>query len=151
MENVLAAVEKRQVDIGIFPVINFRGGLVKMAFEAMGNYLFTPIDEIWLDVHQCLLVMSETKSSEIKKIVSHSQALAQCKDFLQQNFKEATLVEWEDTAKAAKDLSEGKLPKTSAVIAPERSAHLYNLEVMAKNIQDDQPNLTVFVVVKPHA
>lgn len=151
MENVLAAVESKQVDIGIFPVVNFRGGLVKMAFEAMGKHLFTPIDEIWLDVHQCLLVMPGTTASEIKKIVSHPQALAQCKAFLQENFKDATLLEWEDTAKAAKDLSEGKLPKTNAVIAPERSAHLYKLEIMAKNIQDDQPNLTAFIVAKSHA
>jgi prephenate dehydratase len=150
MENVLAALETGQVDIGIFPVVNFRGGLVTMAFEAMGNHLFTPVDEIWLDVHQCLLAMPGTKSSDIKKIVSHYQALAQCKRFLQQEFKEAKLIEWDDTAKAAKDLSQGKLSKTNAVIAPERSAHVYQLDILAKNIQDDHPNLTAFIVAKQH-
>ena len=43
MEGVLAAIEAGSVDLGIFPVVNLYGGLVKPAFKAMGNYLFTPI------------------------------------------------------------------------------------------------------------
>jgi prephenate dehydratase len=148
MEKTLAAVAAGKVDIGIFPVINFRGGLVKMAFEAMGNYLFTPIDEVWLDVRQCLLATPGTKAGQIKKIISHSQALAQCDRFLQKNFRDAKLMEWEDTAKAAKDLAKGKLGKSSAVIASERSARIYGLEIIAKNIQDNHPNWTVFIVAK---
>jgi len=148
MEKTLAAVSAGKIDIGIFPVVNFRGGLVKMAFTAMGKYLFTPIDEVWLDVRQCLLAAPKTKASQIKKIVSHPQAIAQCERFLQKNFSSAKLIEWEDTAKAAKDLAKGKLDKSSAVIAPERSAAIYGLEIIAKNIQDNHPNLTVFIVAK---
>lgn len=147
MEGVLAALDAKKIDIGVFPVINFRGGLVKPAFEAMGKYSFTLIDEVWLDVHQCLLIRPGTKAHLVKKIVSHPQALAQCKNYLHKNFKQAELVEWIDTAKAAKDLAENKWDEYTAVIAPEQSASLYHLEVFAKNIQDEHPNITVFVVV----
>src|SRR3990167_10139690 len=85
MEGVLAAIDAQQIEMGIFPVVNFRGGIVKPAFEAMGKYSFRPIDDIWLNVQQCLLVRSDTKLSTIKKIVSHPQALAQCQNYLKIN------------------------------------------------------------------
>ncbi len=150
MEGVLSAVENGMVDLGIFPVVNLRGGLVRMAYDAMGNYKFKVIDELWLHVHQCLLVKPGVNLQQIETIVSHSQAIAQCKDYLQKNLNHAELIEWQDTAKAARELSQGKLSATSAVIAPERAAILYGLEVMARNIQDDDPNLTAFIIVKNH-
>lgn len=150
MENVLAAVEAEKVDIGIFPVVNLRGGLVKMAFTAMGNHLFTVLDDFWLEINQCLLALPETKAREVKKIVSHPQALAQCQNYLQTKFNDAEQINWEDTAKAARDLSNGLLSKNTAVIAPESAAQLYKLQVLAKNIQDQNPNLTAFIAVKKH-
>ncbi len=147
MEGVLAAVDSGKIDIGIFPVVNSRGGLVKMAFEAMGKHLFTMIDEVWLDVRQCLLARPGVKVEQIKKIVSHPQAIAQCERYLLTTFKQADYVEWQDTAKAAHDLAAGKLGKNSAVIAPERAAQIYGLKVLTKNIQDNHPNLTTFIVV----
>jgi prephenate dehydratase len=148
MEGVLSALELKKIDVGIFPVVNSRGGLVKMAFEAMGKHLFTMIDEVWLDVRQCLLGKRGCKPAQLKKIVSHPQAIAQCERYLLREFRKAELIEWQDTAKAAKDLSAGKFGKTTAVIAPERAARLYGLDVMVKDIQDTHPNLTTFIVVK---
>lgn len=150
MEGVLAAVENGTVDIGIFPVVNLRGGLVRMAYDAMGNHKFRVIDELWLNVRQCLLVKSGIAINQIEHIVSHSQAIAQCRKYIQKNLDAAELIEWQDTAKAAKELSQGKLHPTNAVIAPERAAHIYGLDVIAKNIQDDNPNLTAFIIVKKH-
>jgi prephenate dehydratase len=147
MEGVLAAVENRTINIGIFPVVNLRGGLVRMAYEAMGHHQFKVIDELWLNVHQCLLIKPDMVANQIKYIVSHSQAIAQCRQYLHKNFNHAELIEWQDTAKAAKELSQGKLPPMTAVIAPERAAHIYRLKVIAKDIQDDNPNLTAFITV----
>ncbi len=151
MEGVLAAIDAKKIDLGIFPVVNFRGGIVKPAFEAMGKYSFIPIDDVWLNVQQCILVRPDTKLSAINKIVSHPQGLAQCKNFLKNNYEYAELVEWIDTAKAAKDLAENVLDEFTAVIAPEQAARMYHLNVHARNIQDENPNFTVFIVVKPFA
>jgi prephenate dehydratase len=151
MEGVLSALVQKKIDMGIFPVVNIHGGLVKPAFEAMGKYLFVPIDELWLDVNQCLLALPGTKLHQIKKIVSHPQAFAQCKNYLKNEMGHAELIPWIDTAKAAKDLSEGMVSGTmTAVIAPERSAEIYHLEVLTKNIQDNTPNLTAFIITKRH-
>src|SRR3989344_8363302 len=144
MEGVLSELDSGTCEFGIFPVVNSTGGLVRSAFDAMGRHSFTVIDEVPFDVHQCLMALHGTDIIHITHIVSHPQGLAQCKQYLAKNFEGILLVEWEDTAKAAKDLSEGKLPKTSAVVAPAASAALYNLTLLAKDIQDVNPNITTF-------
>ncbi|MBI5135262.1 chorismate mutase [Candidatus Uhrbacteria bacterium] len=148
MEGVLTAVEQGEAQLGIFPVVNSRGGLVQTAFEAMGHHLFTLVDEIWIEVQQCLLVKPGTTRDQIKRIASHPQAFSQCERYLKQAFEGVPLKDWDDTAKAARDLGAGILDAQTAVIAPARSAQLYGLEVLEKGIQDQHPNLTTFIVVK---
>lgn len=148
MERVLTALEEERIDLGIFPVVNSRGGLVQNAFEAMGRHLFTMVDEVWLDVRQNLLVKKGVKKTQIKTIVSHPQALSQCERHLQKKYATVKLRDYADTAKAARDLSDGKLNKHTAVIAPALCAKLYDLDIIESNIQDNHPNLTTFIVVK---
>ncbi|MFO0780730.1 MAG: prephenate dehydratase domain-containing protein [Candidatus Gracilibacteria bacterium] len=148
MERVLQTLDKKQADIGIFPVVNSRGGLVQPAFKAMGGHLFHYTDELWLEVYQCLMVKPGVSKKQIKKIATHSQAIAQCERYIRKEFPNAKLIEWEDTAKAARDLAKGVLGRDTAVIAPARSAQIYKLKLLAKGIQDNHPNLTTFIVVK---
>jgi prephenate dehydratase len=148
MEGVLSKVEDGGCELGIFPVVNSRGGLVRPAFDAMGRHHFTVVDEVWLEVNQCLMALPGMAKQSISEIVSHPQALVQCERYLADKFPGVPLTHWEDTAKAAKDLASGLLPKTAAVIAPARSAELYGLELIGRGIQDSHPNLTTFIVVK---
>ena len=148
MEGVLSALNIGTIDLGIFPVVNSRGGLVHPAFKAMGKYKFKMIDEVWLDVKQSLLSKKNITKAEIRAVASHSQALTQCERYLEKEFPKIKLIEWEDTAKAARDLAEGKLKKNVAVIAPARCAEMYGLQVLDRNIQDTHPNLTTFIVVR---
>jgi len=148
MENVLAALEANKIDMGIFPVVNNIGGLVHMAFEAMGRHRFEVIDEIAIEINQCLLAQPGTNIRNIKNIVSHQQALKQCQNYILKYFLHSNVIEFQDTAKAARELSENTLPDNSAVIAPGTCAKHYNLEIIDKNIQDRTPNLTTFIIVK---
>ncbi|MCW8408565.1 chorismate mutase [Legionella sp. PATHC035] len=148
MEGVLHAIENERIDLGIVPVVNLIGGLVTPAFQAMGRHLFTPIDELWHEINQCLLVRPGIQCHQISHIVSHPQGFAQCRQFLQKQFKNTEHIEWIDTAKAAKDLAEGRLPPHSAIIASARCAELYGLEIKAAKIQDSHPNRTAFILVK---
>lgn len=147
MEGVLQDLDDGKADWGIFPVVNSRGGLVQMAFKAMGKHTFTLHDELWMEVYQCLMTQEGTTHAEIRQIVSHPQAIAQCERYLRKEFPNVKLVDWEDTAKAAEDLKNGKFDKHTAVIAPSRSAQIYDLELLAKGIQDNHPNLTTFIIV----
>ena len=148
MERVLTLLENNEIDIGIFPVVNSQGGLVREAFTAMGRHNFTLMDELWLEVQQCLLVLSGQKREEIKNIATHPQAVSQCQRYLKREFPEAKIIDWPDTAKAALDLKAGLLPDRTAVIAPARAAGLYGLEILERNIQDMRPNLTTFIIAR---
>ena len=148
MDGVLKTVTEGKADYGVFPVVNNRGGLVQTAFEAMGKYLFKMVDELWFEVYQCLMVMPGVKKEDINQITTHPQAIAQCERYIKREFPNAKLIDWEDTAKAAKDLSEGKLSRDTAVIAPARSGQIYNLELLDRGIQDNHPNLTTFIIVE---
>lgn len=148
MEGVLAALAAGQITLGIFPVVNLSGGLVRPAFDAMGKYAFTVVDEYWLTVNQSLLVNSGVQEADITQIVSHQQGLKQCRQYLKQTFPHVPLVEYEDTAKAARDLSCHLLSLSTAVIASKKNSELYHLTVLAENIQDMNPNLTAFIIVK---
>ncbi len=148
MAGVLTALDERRAEYGIFPVVNSRGGLVREAFVAMGQHLFTLVDELWFEVYQCLMVLPGVVRSDIKKIATHPQAIAQCERYIRREFPNLELIEWADTAKAAEDLRGGMLSRDTAVIAPARSAELYGLDLIAKGIQDQHPNLTTFIIVK---
>jgi len=148
MEGVLSAFDRNAIDLGVFPVVNNNAGLVQAAFIAMGKRSFTYLENIWLEINHCLLAKPGIQLQQIQKIISYPQALLQCKQYLGQHFKNAELVEWDDTAKAANDLAKNILDDTSAVIASESCAKIYGLSILEKNIQDINPNMTAFILVK---
>ena len=148
VENVLKNLNNKKIDFGIFPIENSNGGIVYEAIYAMAKYNFK-IEKIFeIDILHNLLILPEIKRSEIKKIASHPQALKQCRMYLKRKWPKAELIEWPDTALAAKDLSQGKLSKDTAVIAPYQCAKLYNLKILEERIQDLKFNFTTFLAVK---
>jgi prephenate dehydratase len=147
MEDLLAAVDRGDIALGLFPVVNFRGGIVKTAFEAMGKYPFSLVGSLRLNVQHCLITRPGASLKDITGIATHPQAFAQCSEYLKREFAHAEQIAWNDTAGAARDLATGKLPLGCAVIASERAAKMYNLSIASKSIQDDPDNFTVFVIV----
>lgn len=147
MEGVLSAVARKEIDFGIFPVVNNNSGLVRPAFEAMGRYLFNVIDEIHIDVAQCLIARKLIPLDKIAAIYSYTPAFNQCRNFLA-SLDNIKTIDWGDTAKAARDLASGIIDENCAVIGSARAASAYNLQIIASNIQDVKPNTTMFVVVK---
>jgi|SRR6185437_785458 len=147
MEGVLAALSKGEIDIGVFPVVNNNSGLVRPAFEAMGRHLFNVIDEEHLDVSQCLLAKKFMPLDKISAIYSYTPAFNQCKIFLA-DLDGVKIIDWGDTARAARDLASGVIDENCAVIGSARAATAYGLQVIARNLQDVKPNVTMFVIVK---
>jgi len=148
VERVLRNLNKNKIDLGIFPIENSNGGIVYEAVYAMAKYTFK-IERIFeIDIRHNLLCLPSQKKKDIKKIASHPQALKQCRMYLKRKWPKAELIEWSDTAEAAKALAKGKLPKDTAVIAPFECANLYGLKILEENIQDLKFNFTTFLAVK---
>lgn len=144
-ENVLSQLEKGAIDIGIFPIENSNGGIVLEAVHAMAKHNFHIKKMFEIDVHHNLLVKNGTKAESIKQIVSHDQAIKQCRMYLKRIWPNVKLGEYADTAKAAEDLANGKFPKTTAVIASRNAATTYKLKILDESIQDLKFNYTVFI------
>lgn len=147
-ENVLRELTTGSIERGIFPIENSNGGIVIEAVHAMAKYNFSIEKMFELDVHHMLLVRPGVTASLIKCISSHDQALKQCRMYLKRIWGEADIIPYLDTAQAARDLAEGVLSESTAVIAPRRCAELYGLEILEESIQDLKYNYTTFIVAK---
>jgi len=147
-EIVLKGVETNATDYGIFAMENAQGGVVIESVKALAKYRCEILEMFHIPVDQNLLGVPGLNLGDITEIHSHQQALRQCKDYLSNHFWTRPLIEEDDTAEAAKRLSEGKLPKTVAVIANKACADLYGLEILQDSIHDLKHNLTLFLGVK---
>lgn len=147
-ENVLKDLEEGRIDLGIFPIENSTAGLVVESIYASSQHQFE-IQEIFeFDVIHCLMVLPGIKREEINKIMSHPQALKQCKEYLKKNFPNAELIDATDTAEGARVLEQSPEDRDIGVIAPKRAAELYHLEILEEGIQDLKVNFTRFIAAK---
>ena len=115
-------------------------GIEYLIFE----YRLNIYSEYFQKIEHNLLVMPGTKISDIKDVYSHGQALSQCSKFIKSN----NLIEHvrADTAGSAEMISKEK-NKSKAAIASSLSAKTYGLEILKKNIENEQGNLTRFLVM----
>lgn len=145
VENVLNALEQGSITLGIFPIENSNGGIVIEAVHAMAKHRFSIKKIFEIDVHHNLLVRRGVTAEKVKSILSHDQAIKQCRMYLKRRWPKVKLTEYPDTAKAAEDLAKGKLPKTAAVIASRVAAELHKLDILEESIQDLKFNYTSFI------
>ncbi|MCD6248597.1 MAG: prephenate dehydratase [Hadesarchaea archaeon] len=142
--NVAEAVVKGEVDAGIVPVESLREGSVGETLDALAWLDVKVQAEIVVPVAHCLLGVKGAKLEDIKQVLSHPQALAQCREFLRKNLSKAELIEMTSTAKAAEQIRKLK-QKHLAAIGSKVLADVYGLEVLRENIQTGEENITRFL------
>lgn len=101
--------------------------------------------EYKLRISHTLSALPGQRLEDIKEIISHPMALMQCTDFIE-TLPNVKLVEHEDTALAAKEISENKL-RGVAAICSKLAAKIYNLEVIAAGIETNKRNFTRFLIL----
>lgn len=148
VEAVLAALDEGKITIGIFPIENSNGGIVIEAVHAMARHTFSIKKIFEIDVHHALVAKKGVTPDKIKKIVSHDQAIKQCRMYLKRRWPKVKLEEYADTAKAAKDIAEGVLLPSTAAIASRAAAKLYKLDILEESIQDLKFNYTSFIAAQ---
>ena len=115
-------------------------GIEYLIFE----YRLNIYAEYFQKIEHNLLGLLGTKTSDIKDIYSHGQALSQCSNFIKsKNFIEHVRA---DTAGSAEMISKNN-DKSKGAIASSLSAKIYNLEIIEKNIENEKGNLTRFLVM----
>ncbi|SHK07130.1 prephenate dehydratase [Desulforamulus aeronauticus] len=147
LEDVCRSVIEGICSEGILPIENLIEGSVNPVLDLLLETPQVTIQaEFMLPVAHYLLAPSERSLSEIKTVLSHPQALSQCRQYLANHLPQAILVPVESTALAAKRLVE-EGGHGMAAIAPLASANRYGLAILDKNIQDQPHNCTRFVVI----
>lgn len=148
VENVLTALEEGKIDLGIFPIENSNGGIVIEAVHAMAKHRFRIKKLFEIDIHHNLLVRKGVTSDKVKIITSHDQAIKQCRMYLKRMWPKVKIKEYADTAKAAEDLANCRLPASTAVIASRAAADIHKLDILAESIQDLKFNYTSFIAAE---
>ena len=108
------------------------------------KYRLNIYSEYFQKIEHNLLGLKGAQVSEIKDVYSHGQALSQCSKFIKSN--KLTEHVRADTAGSAEMVSNSQ-DRTKAAIASSLSAKTYNLEILKKNIENDNGNLTRFLVM----
>ncbi|MDF2569658.1 MAG: pheA [Sporomusa sp.] len=142
IDTVIRAVASGEVDEGIVPVENSLEGSVNITLDTIAHDVNLYITkEVVLPVRHNLLVKKD--SQEIAAIVSHPQALAQCRKTLGILYPEAKLKPVESTAEAARmvAVSDGLY----AAVGSLKAGDIYGLTVLAADIQDNNANSTRFI------
>ncbi len=141
---IFSAVQDGRSTLGMLPVENSLAGTVIPAYDLLIDHDLRVQAEAIVRVEHCLMASPGTKLDEIKRVKSHHQALAQCEQTLHRMNIEP--INYYDTAGAARDLAANPEPET-AVIASALAAHTYNLEILARNVEDLDFNYTRFFVL----
>lgn len=143
--DVLDAIMKDEIDIGVLPIENSINGEVGEVMDGLFKRKELSINAYYdLKVDQNLIGIKGAKKSDIKKVYSHPQAIGQSSNYLRGLGVKTE--SYANTAMAAKMVKEsGDL--SIGAIASLKTAEIYGLEVLEANIQNNDSNTTRFAIV----
>lgn len=146
IRDVLYALKNAEIDVAMVPIENSLEGAINVTLDVLAKEedLFI-IDEFIIPVNLNVAVKKGTERNDIRLIMSHPQPLGQCRYYLNTNFPDALQREEASTTCAAEKVSSGD--GTYAAITSRIGAKLYGLEILEKNVQDNENNQTRFVMV----
>lgn len=143
-ELAIAAAESGDVDYAMIPIENSAAGRVADIHRLLPKSDLHINFEHFQKVEHKLLIHPETEQAQIKKIISHEQALAQCSDKIQH--LDYDILIGADTAGSAKYISEQKILDTAA-IASSLAAKIYGLKTIDESFANSSNNITRFYVM----
>ncbi|XP_078181440.1 arogenate dehydratase 2-like [Carex rostrata] len=147
-ETAFDAVETKKVDCAVLPIENSLGGSIHRNYDLLLRHNLHIVGEVQHAVHHCLLALPGVNFGDIKRVLSHPQALAQCEHTLTKLLTNKGMVREavDDTAGAAQFIFVNNI-RDAAAIASTRAAELYGMNILAPDIQDDQDNITRFLML----
>ncbi len=143
IDEVFREVESDSAHYGVVPVENSTEGVINHTLDMFLQSSLTICGEVDLRIHHHLL-SQENDKSKLKKIYSHQQSLAQCREWLDAHLSGVERVSVSSNAEAARRASN---EKNVAAIAGDVAAEIYGLSVLEPNIEDNPDNTTRFLII----
>jgi len=141
--DVFDEVERGRAAFGVVPVENTTEGAVNVTLDRLTDSEATICGELYLEIAQYLLSRA-SDLSEVKRVLSHPQGLAQCRAWLSANLPGVATEETTSTAAAAEMAASDP---SVAAIASELAGTLYGVPTLRPHIEDNRHNATRFLVI----
>lgn len=139
------ALDAKSSKGAVMAIENSIAGSILPNYNLLQKANLKVVGEVYLSISQNLLANKGVGLTDIKEVHSHPMAILQCLDFLESyQFK---LIETEDTALSAKYVHQHK-SKHTAAIASKLAAELFDLEILAPDIQTQKNNITRFLILQ---
>jgi prephenate dehydratase len=146
-EGAFTAVRAGHVDRAVIPIDNTLAGRVADVHHLLPKSDLFIVGEHFVTIRHCLLGFKNTVFNELKRVHSHVHAIPQCREFFREH-PEIEAVVHADTAGAAMDISKWN-DKSQGAIASELAADIYDLDILKRDLQDEDTNTTRFIVLSP--
>lgn len=143
-ESIFSAVDSGLCRYGVLPIENSSAGSVRHVYDSMIKKKFYIVRSVRMQVNHVLLTKDGVRLEDVKEIISHEQALAQCSEYLKN--KNVKITVCENTAFAAKTVAESER-NDMAAISSRSCAELYGLRIADARIQNTDSNFTRFVCI----
>lgn len=144
IQDVFRAVDTETANYGVVPVENSTEGAVNQTHDLFFRYDLRVCAEIDIPIHHALMASKGGEAESLKKIYSHEQSIAQCRNWLQTNFPNTDIETVSSNGEAARLAS---IEEGTAAIAGESAAKQFDLEILHKRIEDQESNTTRFFVL----
>ena len=145
---VFDSVVSEKSDAGLIPIENSLAGSIHQNYDLLLRHDLHITGEYLLRVQHCLIALPGVKKEDIKKAISHPQALGQCAAYLRGlGVKPESTY---DTAGSVKMLKESGARDTAA-IASRRAAEIYGMQILEEGIEDNAENYTRFLAISKTA
>ena len=139
---VFKDIEAGRSHYGCVPVENSTEGAVTHTLDTLINTNLSICAELNLPVHHYL--MSREPFDKIRRVYSHIQVFGQCREYLQKNLTGVDIIETASTAKAAALAAK---EDGSGALAGKIAAELFDLNILAENVEDFSNNTTRFLIL----
>jgi len=141
--DVFTEVAKNRADYGVVPVENSTEGVVTHTLDMFVDSELRIVAQIILPIQHCLLGRV-TRREDVRRLYSHPQALAQCRQWVQVHLPGAEVIEASSTTRAAELAARSR---QGGAIASSLAAERYRLRILDSDIQDNSSNATRFLVL----
>ena len=144
IERLIMAIGENEIPAGIVPIENSLEGSVNITLDYLAHKVDLEIQtEITLPIIHNLIVKPGVELADIEKVISHPQALAQCRDNIRKYLGDIETVKVSSTAEAVNQISSKKAGAIGSRLAASRN----KLEIIKEGFQDESRNWTRFVLL----
>jgi prephenate dehydratase len=145
-EQLFSALDSGDIDEAVVPIENSLFGSVHTNYDLLREHAVRIDADLKLRIRHHLLAVPGSTLEQISSVISHPQAIGQCREFLATELPHAQVTPAYDTAEAAKTIAQGEV-LGQAAIASRAAADEYGLEVLAEGIESNHENYTRFLLL----